>query len=390
MTTGYQAGVETNAVELSYAPEATWATLPAVAFQAVRFTGNDRFTGSKQRQRPNEVRTDYQASAAITTQEEAAAGFDGALSFGTYDDLLEGLLMDDFSTAVAISATDIAATGTGFSSTTTDFTTENISAGQWIKVGGFTTDSINTFYRVTAVTANALTTATAPAATEVAGDTITMSGSMLRNGTSFKSFHFQKKLASDKFLIYPGTYITQGSISAQVGQFVTLSLTGAAKNQAKATSSVSTGAVLAAPTGKVHDTVGNLTTPTLDGAALSAAPTGIDLQITKEGAQAEYGLGSAAAQGMIQGGLLLSGTLRMFFKTFAEYDLFTAESDHIISYRTADAAGNVYILTVLAATIMNPSIVAQGPNQSIVAEFTLEGNPSATYGKTLQIDKFPV
>jgi hypothetical protein len=387
MTTGFEAGLQTNAVELSYGAEATWGTLPAVAFQAVRLTGGDRFAGSKQRQRPNEIRTDYQASAAITTQEEAAAGFDGALSFSTYDDLLEGLLMDDFSTAVAISATDIAATATGFSSTTTNLST-NVSTGQWIKVAGFANTNLNTFYRVTAVTSTSITTATAPAATEAAGASVSMTGSMLRNGTSFKSFYFQKKLAADKFLLYPGTYFTQGSISAQVGQFVTLSLTGAAKNEAKATSNQSTGSVVAAPTGRVHDTVGNLTTPTLDGAALSAAVTGLDLQFTKEQAGPEYGLGSASAQGMLQGGLTVSGTLRMFFKDFTEYDLFAAESDHLISYRTADAAGNAYILTLLAATIMNPSITAQGPNQSLMAEFTLEGNPSTTYGKTVQIDKF--
>jgi hypothetical protein len=388
-TSGFQAGIEANDVELSYGKETVWGQKPAVAFQAVRMT-SESFAGSKTRQRPEEIRQDAQASAAITTQEQATAGITLALSYGTYDDLLAGLLMGEWSTAVDVSASDISASNTNseFGSTSTDFTGENISVGQWIKVSGFATAGNNGFFRVTSVSANALGVSPAPAADEAAGATVTMKGSMLRNGSTFQSFYFQKRLADDKFLVYPGTYWAQGSLSAALGQFMQGSFGGFAKSEEKQTSNQSTGSVLPAPTGRVHDTVGNFGGVMLDGAPIDAVVQEITVNVTKQGAAGQYGIGSPAAQGVNKGFLEASGTLRVFFKDFTVYDLFKAESQHFISFRTADAAGNAYVLTVPAATVMNPQVAAGGPGQPVLANFTLEGNPHPTLGHTLQLDRF--
>jgi hypothetical protein len=384
-STGFSAGIETNDVEISYAKEAVWGTKPAVAFQAVRFM-SEGFSGSKNRSRPSEVRNDLQAAYAITTQEQATASLNFGLSYGTYDDLLAGLLMNDWQTTLAISGTDIAGTATGYSSATGGKFT-NVRAGQWIKVAGMGNATNNGFKRVTAPTATTITTASA-GVVEAAGAAATIKGSTLTNSTVFQSFHCQKKLASALYLIYPGTYWTSGTISGSTGQFMTGSLTGIAQSEAKATTNQSTGAVLAAPTGRVNDTVAGFQTAEIAGAAFAAVVDSMSIQINKDGAQAQYGMGDGTADGILRGVTTVTGSVRMYFKDFTYYDIYKAETESIVSFRSVDAAGSGYQITLPAAQLMNPQIVAQGPGQAIMAEFALEGNPHATLGYTVQIDRF--
>jgi len=314
MTTGFSAGIESNSVGLAYAPEATWGVKPAVAFQALRFT-SESFSGNKSRSRPNEIRQDYQSSAAITTQETASAGFNLAMSYGTYDDLLAGLLM-----------------------------------GTW--------------------------------AAPVDGT------SRLTNGTTVTTYWFQKQLATDKYLVYPATYFSSGSLSASTGQFLTGSFSGFAQSESKATTNGSTGAVVAAPDGRVIDNVAGFQALQLDGDAIDAVADAITINISKEGAAAQYGLGSADAQGMLRGTLTVTGTLRTYFRNFDLYDKYKAESLHEIAFTVRDLDDNAYTIILPSCNLMNPQITAGGPGQSVMAEFALEAEPGAD-GYTIAIDRTP-
>jgi hypothetical protein len=384
-TSAFQAGIESNDVELSYAKEATWGTKPAVAFKAVRYTG-ESFSGSKSRARPAEIRNDYQAAAAVTTQETAQAGLNFALSSAVYDDLLAGLLGNDFSTALAIAGTDIAGTATGYSTVTAGkFTT--VTAGTWIKVSGFSNAANNGYKRVTAATGTSITTAQA-GAVEAAGPSVTIGGSRLTNGTAFQSFHFQKRLSTSLYLVYPGTFWTGATLSASTGQFFTGSFTGISAVENKATTNQSTGAVTAAPTGRVNDGVAGFQGLEWNNAAVSAVIDGITLNIAREGAAAQYGLGSAAAQGVLRGTVTVSGSVSIYFRDFTLYDDYKSETARALTYRTVDDTGAGYQITLPYANLMNPTITAGGPNQSVMCSFDLEANISPTLGYTIAIDKF--
>lgn len=384
-STAFSAGIETNDVEISYGKEAVWGTKPAVAFQAVRFM-SEGFSGSKSRSRPSEVRNDLQAAYAITTQEQAQASLNFGLSYGTHDDLLAGLFNNDWSATLSVTGTDIAATAGGLSSVTAS-KFSSIAVGQWIRTVGFATAANNTYRRVTAVTGTTVTLA-GGMTVEAAGASVTVRGSRLANSTVFQSFYCQKKLASALFLTYPGTYWTSGTITGSTGQFMTGSLTGVCQQEAKQTTNQSTGAVLAAPTGRVNDTVAGFQGVEVSGTAISAVVDSVSIQINKDGAQAQYGMGDGIADGMLRGVVTVTGSVRMYFKDFTYFDLYKAETESIVSFRTVDAAGSGYQITVPAAQLMNPQIVAQGPGQGIMAEFQLEGNPHATLGYTVQLDRF--
>ena len=394
-TASYLAGIEANSVQLSYAPEATWGTLPATTFQALRMTG-ESLAGKKTRARPSEIRTDAQVSAAITQSKIADGAINFALSYGTYDDLLASLFNADWSADLNLSGSSgdiaFAASGNQITSTTSGkFTT--VQVGQWIKVSGCTTSSgaNNGRMRVSAKPDNQTLTIAAGKTLvneTPAGSAVKIHGSMIRNSNVFHSVYMQKMLSSSLYLRYPGCQITSMTLSQQQGKFVDGSFNVMAQQEAKATTDASTGGVTAAPTGRVIDTVADFLELQVDNAALTGTVQALNLNIQKQGAAADYGIGSSAAQGMRIGLLELSGKFEVFFKDFSLYDRFNTEALGILSWALQDLAGSSYVFTLPSFTIMNPAIVAGGVGTPVVASFDLEANPDPTLGMTIQIDRF--
>lgn len=396
-TTGYQAAVESTDTQLSYGVESVWGTAPSTQFQVLRYTG-ETLAGSKNRARPAEINANGEASSAVTQSESAAGAINFALSYGTYDDLISVVMGNDWQAAQSIAgvAGDIALTNTSATSATLISTTAgkftNISAGQWIRLLGFTNAANNNLYYVaTKVSALSLVLTTPFAATVTetpTGILAQVRASILTNGTQFKSLSVQQQLSSVLFLRYPGLFITGMQLGASVGQFVSGSFTTVAQSESSATTNQSTGAVLAAPTGKVHDAVAGIGGVLFTEVKTGAVVDTFSLQITRDGSIAQYGLGSAAAQGMTRGTTTVTGSLKMYFKDFTQYALFKAETQQRIEFVTKDASGNAYVITLQSAAIMNPNVQASGPNQPLEATFTLEGNP-ASGGGTIQFDRLP-
>lgn len=395
-TTGYQASPESNDAVISYAVESAWGTTPSVQFQAIRFN-SETLAGTKSRSAPAEINPTGEASSNVTQSESAAGAINFSLSYGTFDDLMSCALGGEWSTTVALAGVsgDIALTNVSdtvadlVSTTSAKFA--NISAGQFIRLLGFTNAANNAIYKVATVTdsTHLILTSYAATVTETpSGTAAKVRAAMLRNGPAFKSLSLEKAMSSAMFLEYTGLAVTGMSLSGSVGQFFTGSFTCVAKSEVSATSSASDGAVLAAPTGRVHDTVAGVGAVLINDVAADAVVDTISFSMTKTGAAAQYGIGSSAAQGMTRGTLTATGTLKMYFKSFTDYALFKSEAQQPISLITKDAAGNAYVITFRSAAIMNPNATVGGPNQPIMGSFTLEGNP-ASGGGTVQIDRLP-
>ena len=410
MSTGFNAGLDSSDTVVRYGEKTIWDAVPAVAFQNVRLTG-ESFSEQKTRTRPEEIKADGFVSHALTTQVQATGGLNFALSFGTYDDLLGGLLNGTFSSDLAIqsvvttgviSAASVLATAGVPGFTFGDAAaTDNIVAGSWIRVSGFATNpSNNGLFRVLAVdTVNEEITIHLTAGTggsgliaeSSTGSEVNVQGAILRNGTAFRSFYFEKQLAAALFLVYSGSYISDGNLTAQVGGFLEGTFNFLCASEASGTSTASTGGPTAAPTGRVIDTVAGFSNLEQDGAAIAAVVQGISWTVTKNNARAQYGLGASNAQGMARGTIDVSGTMSVYFTDFTLYALYKAETDHNISFAALDNTGAGYIFTLPGATLMNPTIVAGSPDSDIVSEFELEGNEgTGVYaGVIMQIDRIP-
>lgn len=391
-TVGYQAGAESNNLVTSYLQESTWGVLPAGQFQAIRLMG-ESLSGTKQRNRPAELNTTGEVSSAITTQEQAGGSINFGLSYGTFDDLLSGALNNDWQAkqVIAGASGDITLTsGTNLLTSTTANKFANIAVGQWIRLLGFTNANNNVIARVVAKASNQSLTLSAPAAaftTETpAGTAAQVRASVLTNGTVFKSFHVQQKFGAGLFLRYPGSFVSGVTISGGVGQFLQGSFTLLSQAENQATVDASTGAVLAAPGGRVHDPVGGFGGCYLAETPIQAVVDSFSVQVQATGAALEYGMGSASAQGVIMGLLQVTGSLKVYFKDFALYQRFKSEQQASLAFVTKDAAGNAYVITVLSAAIVNPKIEAGSQNTAVMAAFDIEGNP-LTAGGTIQIDR---
>jgi hypothetical protein len=240
--------------------------------------------------------------------------------------------------------------GAGFA--TNDATLlDSVVAGQWIRVSGYA-NANDGLYRVTAVdttnnevqvsqtAGNGANIVDADAST---GAEVNIQGSYVRNGTSFRSFYIEKQLSAT------------------------------------------------APTGRVIDTVAGFSQLEVNDTAIAAVVQGISWNVTKNNARAQYGLGQADAQGMARGTIDVSGTMSVYFTDFTLYTLYKNETDQIVSFAALDDLGQGYIFTLPGVTLMNPQVVAGGPDTDVVSEFELEGNGgSGVYdGVIMQIDKIP-
>jgi hypothetical protein len=126
----------------------------------------------------------------------------------------------------------------------------------------------------------------------------------------------------------------------------------------------------------------------LDGAPLATGCTSITLNISNDGAAADFALGSAAAQGMRMGTLTVGGSAEFYFRTFALYQRFKSENSGPFSWKTVDVAGNAYRFTIPDCILTNPRITAGGINQPVMCMVDLEGNPHPIDG-SLVIERIP-
>lgn len=386
-TTGYQAGTEANQLQISYGAEAAWGVAPAAQFQAIR-TMSESLSSTKTRTRPTELNTTGEVSAAVTTQVSAGGQIQFGLSYGTFDDLIAGALNSTWQVPLVIAgaAGDISTVAAGnklTSATAGKFT--GIRVGSWIRTFGFTNAANNGVFRVASMPdAQTLVLAGGVLVNETpAGTAAQIRASSITNGTTFNSFYLQKKFGAGLFLAYPGSYVSAMQLSGGIGKFLQGSFTFLSQQEISATADASTGGIKAAPTGRVHDPVGGFKGAYWNETIVSSAVDSFEIDVTATGAAQEFGMGSAAAAGVIQGLIEVKGSLKVYFKDFTLYTLFKNETYGALELITYDAAANAYVITVPNSTLTDPKILAGGQNQAVMAQFSIEGNPQAAGGSII-------
>jgi hypothetical protein len=393
-TTGFQAGTESNATILSYGAETTWGTLPAVAFQQMRYE-SETLSLNKVRNRPGEIPTAREAIQAVTTQQDVSGAVNVSFSRGAHTTWLCAVLG---SAAVAgISLVGVAAdititSGTRVLSSTTANKFAGIAQGTFLKLAGFTNAGNNDLCYVQTVTDTThlvllKVNAAAPFVTETpAGTSALVTANTNANGSVFQSFYVQQQLSSSLFLQYPGLVPIGATISGGVGQFIRGSFDCLAMNEVNAVTNASTGAVTAATTGAVYNPVGNFRAALLNGVPIGNVLQKFSLSIKNTGAATEFGMGVSSSAGILQGLIEVTGSFDVYFRDFTLYQNFQNETQGALSFVMNDGAAvpNYFAHTVLNANIFS-KINAGGPNQPVMASFTIEGNPMAG-GGTYQFD----
>lgn len=411
--TGFQIGLESTNTQLSYALETAWSVLPATTFQSARII-SETLKHTKTRSRPGEIRGDRQAAPAITTQETASGSvvfpvyYSSAGKASPFDDFMGCLLGNDWAavTNIAGVAADVVGTwsvgpGTFVLSTATGgkFTALANAVGSIVKLKGFTTNTINNgFYRLSVYTSATNITLIPQGFTPVTetptGTNFNLYYSGLKNAALQKTLYIQQRLdpaaTAVKWFRYPGAYPTRGSLSLNLGQFFQASFDLAAQQELKGLTDASTGGITAAPTTNDFDPVGGFKGVYWNDTLLTTAVDQFSLDLNNEGAAGQYGLGNALAQGMLGGTFTASAKFRAYFSAFTYYDFFKAETPGILSIRSGDAAGNQYAFTAQNAVLLfDNGVNVSGPNQSLMADVSVELSPDTTSNATLAVDRIP-
>lgn len=390
--------IDTNASQVSYGVEATWGTAPATTFNAIRYTG-ETLSMNKTRTRPTEINSAREVIQAVTTSLTAGGALNYALSFSTYDDFFASAINGTWPalTSIAGVAGDIVLTNVSPTSCTITSATAGkftaITQGSWIRTLGFVSSAgVNNQIMYVAVKTSALsitcTTTTATVTETPTGTLAQIRQRNLRNGTGFTSLYIQQKYSSALWLRYGGAYVSGLTITGGIGNYLSGAITVIAQSEASATVTADTGGIIAAPAGSVMNPIGGF-----GGVFWNEASIGIvdsfTLNIACPGAALEYGMGSATAQGIMQGNLEVTGTVKMYFQNFTLYATFLAETQGRLSIIAKDTAGQAYVFQLLNAFLNNPTIDAGGPNTAVFATFQLEGNPVTGATTTLSIDSLP-
>ncbi|MPQ75080.1 phage tail protein [Acetobacter senegalensis] len=396
-TSGLAAGAQTNDTRMDFALETLYATPPAGNYQALRITG-ETFKRAQSTSRPQEINDLKQVSQSVVTQVQASGTVSGALSSGTFDDLIAGVMGADFFTSNVLAkngpVTLVSKDSYRNGNDTLLYSATGEIAG-WPKASlvritvpstGF--DKVLPYKIIYDGTtlgfdAGTLDPLMGGKANVTLPDDAIINLNGIANSNIDKTFTIRKKLLG-KFLHYPGSLVTQVQIQLQQGQFGTISIDAICADEVKSDTDIAS-SVLAAPGGKVHNTVNNFLGATINGQAPAGCVTQFTCTLARDGNGNDYGNGHASACGVRTGQFTASGSIEFYFRTWDEYDAALAGTQGPIVVKSVDDSGNGYAFFFTNAALRNASVNTSEINQTVKASFDIEGNPTEDGGPTFAI-----
>lgn len=381
-----------NRVALRFVKETVFGETPVTpAFDELRYTGeslNYNLTNVVS----DEIRSDRMTSDLVQVSSDASGDVNIELSYDAYDAFLESCLADTWGADLAVAESDIGATtGTNvFDTAAGDFVADGVVVGKWIKVDGFTDQTINGYYRVQAVTATEITTANAIPATEAPGNAITMTGSMLRNGTTLSSYSVQKELEDltpSSFFLFTGVRIGQLQLTFETGSILTGIFSLMGLNSTIDTAGVAGQTEVAAPTNDVMNSVSNVLQIESDDVVSTAFFSTLTLNINNN-LRPQDAIGNLPHVGIALSRLEVTGDIEIYFADNDEYTKYLNATAFSLSFRVEDASGKAYVVTLPRAKYETGEVVAGGLDQDVFQRSTIRAIRDPVTDCMVQIDKF--
>lgn len=383
---------DSSRVQLAYGKEVSWGVIPALAFTEARMTG-EGLNFNIANIVSNEIRSDRQITDLVQVDAEAAGPVNVELSYGAYDDWLEaGLFSTTWSTAVAVSETDIdaVASDNSYNTTAGDFVADGVTAGMWILAAGFTDPANNGYKQVISVTTTKIVVGGPTLVDEAVGTRTFANSGQIRNGTTETSFTIEK-FFSDKtqYFTFAGCVVSSLQLNLNVQEILTGTFEWLGKDMVRGVATAGTGAYGAAATGEVMNAVGNVASLRENGAEI-AAPTFIrsatvNLSNNLRGIKAIANLGNVDI-GVGRG--QVTGTLQVYFEDGTFIDRYINSTETSLDFRVEDTAGNAYIVTLPRMKFISQEVVAGAIDQDVVVDMEYQAIREPTNDYTIQIDRF--
>lgn len=362
-------------------------------FHGLRFTGGS-FPHSTETSRSEEVRPDGQRAGTIRTNVTAAPSVNIEFSPRTFDDLLEGVMRDEWSDSLSLTGSDISTTdnndGTGsIESTEIDFS--SVEPRQWVHVSGFSEDGVDGWYKVLEVNDESLTVAPAPSEASTSSE-VTIEGQYLRNGTKSMSYALMRTFGDidDKYEVIKGCRANQFDLSIESGSIVTgsISFEGLRKELMEEHPGTETED---APGTEVFNAVDHVKAvlTSHDG---EMAPVDADVMSANialdQNARRQNAIGTLGAAGIEHGSLDATGSISLYLtadswkylESYVDFEKFGLA----IAFSMPDGS---YVFEFPRIALTEEPGNVPGPDDDVMLEFDFSAEPGEEYDKTVQIVK---
>lgn len=384
------ANADTAGFQLGFVQESTWGVTPSSALQLLDIVSED-LRRSTETTASQAMRADRNIPDIIRTSVASQGSINAEVSFAALDKFLEGLFQSSFASDLAISASTISAAASDNSingSGGSEFS--GVTAGQWIKIAGFTgTASNNGYAKVETKTNSKLVLSGITLTDESAGDTVTVSGQLMRNGVTTKSFTIEKQFTDvSEFHAYKGMMVSTMALTIPTSDRITANIGFVGKDATSSSSTAGSGSATAAVGNQVLNSVDHVKNIRFaDNAAATFDVAELSLNIANN-LRSQPAVGNLAAIGVGSGQFQVTGSLQAYFQDQALFEDYLNFTERDISFRLEDTAGNAYVITLPAFKFTEGDVLAGGNNQDIYAQMSFSAKLDATTACAMQIDRF--
>lgn len=379
---------------MRYIAESTYGTTPATpAFKPIRHTSTTLGL-SKESLQSEEIRDDRQIADFRHGAYQVGGDMNIELSFASFDDLLEAVLLGTWTSTKTTGAQSFSATVGTVARSVGSFLTDGFAVNDVVINSGFTNAGNNGRFRISALTATVMTLTALEGQTMVveaaaAGRRIDSLRAILKAGTVRRSFtverFFGDILTIDKpYHRFTGVEFNTLALAISANAMITGTLGVLGQNMTTDTAIVA-GATYAAPT----------TTSPLDSftGTLNEAGTPIavitEIQLNVEnGLEARFVVGSKASIRPSIGRSNCSGQITAYFENSLLLDKFINETESNILFELPDGAGNKYIFTLprIKYNGGQPDVEGEGP---ITLSMPFQALLNAATSTNIQIERVP-
>jgi hypothetical protein len=392
---------DTSRVQMRYILESTFGTIPVAGNPSnLRMTG-ESLEQSISGDSSKEIRPDRQKSGFNQLNAAAGGGVNFELSYIEFDPLLEAVLQG---TWAKYGTNGVGSTFTAdFAATTITASVAPVGAnafttltkGQWFKLVAPTHANNGKYFRISSSVAPTSTVITVDAATPLATGTgvtlCTVGTSRLMNGTTMRSFTFEKEFNDvAQFFAYRGMNLNTMSLAMQSGSFVTGAFGLMGKDGVRNAATQMPGSPVASQTFNVMSAVSGIGNIMEGGSNLTGTfIKSLNMQIDNK-LRARDAIGNLGAVSVGSGTLEVTGTMEVYLADGTLYDKFQNVTASSINVRVVDPAGNGYVIQIPNINYKDAKVQAGSKDQdamiSLPFDATLDSSTGST-GKTLIIDR---
>lgn len=215
-------------------------------------------------------------------------------------------------------------------------------------------------------------------------DTPSTGTDRLENGTSLKSFTFEKKFGDiSEFISYTGITIDQLSLVLEPEEVIRATLSVIGKQEVPAGATVGDGSPTAVNPNEVLNTIDHITSIKEGGSAADILR--LELQLANN-LRTKPILGQLGPKDAGLGRCIVTGRIEAYFENRTLYEKYTNATASSVEFTVNDGT-NQYVVKVPNLRFTDGGVLVEGNDDDLVAGLDIHAMLDATSGKTIQLER---